>query len=77
MKKERKEYLEIIRGLKGDEEGRRKAADYVRGIMESGRPCRQMPESLFWGFDEPETVSFINGILGSFMRDNDSGAEEK
>lgn len=29
------------------------------------------------GFDEPETVSFINGILGAFMRDNDSGAEEK
>ena len=27
MKKERKEYLEIIRGLKGDEEGRRNAAD--------------------------------------------------
>lgn len=30
MKKERKEYLDIIRSLKGDEEGRRKAADYVR-----------------------------------------------
>lgn len=30
MKKERDEYLEIIRSLNGDEEGRRKAADYVR-----------------------------------------------
>ncbi len=30
MKKERQEYLDIIRSLKGDEEGRRKAADYVR-----------------------------------------------
>ena len=26
------------------------------------------------GYDEPETVSFINGILGSFMRDRESGA---
>ena len=25
------------------------------------------------GYDEPETVSFINGILGSFMRDRESG----
>ncbi|MBQ3275436.1 MAG: transcription antitermination factor NusB [Oscillospiraceae bacterium] len=23
------------------------------------------------GYDEPETVSFVNGILGSFMRDRD------
>lgn len=30
MKKERDEYLEIIRSLNGDEESRRKAADYVR-----------------------------------------------
>lgn len=30
MKKEREEYLQIIRDLKGDEEGRKKAADYVR-----------------------------------------------
>ncbi|MBR6114220.1 MAG: transcription antitermination factor NusB [Oscillospiraceae bacterium] len=26
------------------------------------------------GYDEPETVSFINGILGSFMRDRESSA---
>ena len=25
------------------------------------------------GYDEPETVSFINGILGSFMRDRAEG----
>ena len=29
------------------------------------------------GFDEPETVSFINGILGSFMRDRTEPAEEE
>ena len=28
------------------------------------------------GFDDPETVSFINGILGSFMRDRAGGAPE-
>ena len=30
------------------------------------------------GYDEPETVSFINGVLGGFMRGEfgeDSGAE--
>ena len=30
MKKEREEYLQILRELKGDEEGRKKAADYVK-----------------------------------------------
>ena len=29
------------------------------------------------GYDEPETVSFINGILGSFMRDRDDSAPEE
>ena len=24
------------------------------------------------GFDEPETVSFINGILGSFLRERET-----
>lgn len=28
------------------------------------------------GFDEPETVSFINGILGSYMRDKSAEAQE-
>ena len=27
------------------------------------------------GFDEPETVSFINGILGSFLKDRSPGNE--
>lgn len=29
------------------------------------------------GYDEPETVSFINGILGSFMRDRDADTAEE
>ncbi len=29
------------------------------------------------GYDDPETVSFINGILGSFMRSRNGAKEEK
>ena len=29
------------------------------------------------GYDEPETVSFINGILGSFMRDRANDGQEE
>ena len=43
------------------------AADYVRGIMESGRPCRRMPDSLFWGFDEPETMPADSRVLFYYM----------
>ena len=39
------------------------AANYVRGIMESGRTCRRMPDSLFWGFDEPETMPADSRVL--------------
>ena len=28
-------------------------------------------------FDEPETVSFINGILGSFLRERDASVSGK
>ena len=28
------------------------------------------------GYDEPETVRFINGILGSFMRSRGEAAED-
>ncbi len=29
---------------------------YVEGILATGRPCRNMPDALFWGYDEPETM---------------------
>ena len=29
------------------------------------------------GYDEPETVRFINGILGSFMRSRGEAVEEQ
>lgn len=29
------------------------------------------------GYEEPETVSFINGILGSFMRDKENASAEE
>ena len=43
------------------------AADYVRDIMDSGRPCRRMPDGLFWGFDEPETMPADSRVLFYYM----------
>ena len=45
-------------------------ADYVRGIMDSGRPCRRMPDSLFWGFDEPETMPADSRVLFYYIPTN-------
>lgn len=29
---------------------------YVEGILAGGRPCRGLPDGLFWGYDEPENM---------------------
>lgn len=29
---------------------------YVEEMIADGRPCKGMPEALFWGYDEPENM---------------------
>ena len=58
-----REQEKALRWLMSGQASADDTVDYVRGIMESGRPCKRMPDSLFWGFDEPETMPADSRVL--------------
>lgn len=74
MKKERKEYLEIIRSLKGDAEGRIKAAEYVKDsdCYVYGFPAPFSFVPTFYTSEEldfmEETVRMTHSILSKAIR---------
>lgn len=43
---------QIMAGNMGDEE----IIEYSKAIISAAKPCKGMPEALFWGFDEPENM---------------------